>query len=256
MVFPCETPDILAANWRAPEAEPSLEPGAVHLWAVVLDEHLHEAAAQHLPQLAPDEQERAMRIRRQPQQQRFIVGRSLLRQLLGRYLATPGHELEFNYNGMGKPRLPLAEREGLSFNLAHSGSLAVYAVARGAAVGVDVEAINPQRKLAEIAQRFFTPTEWQAMALLDDRQQIEAFYRIWTQKEAYVKAHGNGLLAQIDQFDVAVSPETPLGLQDHRVDKGEIHRWQFIAPTGLKGFAATLATDGPCDQVHTLRWLA
>lgn len=256
MVLPCETPEILAANWCAAPAAPAPSSGHVHLWGVVLDELITPELPARLALLSLDERRRASRIRRPLQQQRFIVGRSVLRQLLAGYLDQSPASLSFSYNGMGKPHLMQAAAAGLSFNLAHSGSLAVYAIACDAAVGVDVEAINPHRRLADLAQRFFTPREWGAMALLDADQQVQAFYRIWTQKEAYVKANGDGLLAQIDQFDVAVSPDAQPGLQDHRLDPREVGRWRFMSPTGLNGFAATLATDQPCRQLHYLRYIA
>ena len=256
MHLPCETSTILDANWRATAVAPAIEAGQVHLWAVVLDDMIDEHLPSHAALLCPAEQRRAGRIRRQPHRDRYIVGRSLLRRLLGGYLRLPASDLSFSYNGQGKPQLAQAQRENLSFNLAHSGGLAIYAFARGAAVGIDLEAIDPARQIAGVAQRFFTPTEWQAMAQLDADAQIEAFYRIWTQKEAYVKALGDGLLAQIDQFDVAVGSNTKLGLQNHRGDARQVERWNFIAPAGINGYAAALATDGPCQQLSYMRWPA
>ena len=96
-----------------------------------------------------------------------VASRWALREILGRYLGLPGPELRFETNRHGKPRLANPEVE-LEFNLSHSGSLALVAVARRE-VGIDVERIRTKRPAG--------------------------FYRRWADREARVKFLGTGLTA-------------------------------------------------------------
>jgi 4'-phosphopantetheinyl transferase len=149
----------------------------VHIWQVNLDEV-------QLNLLSPDEQTRADRFKFEQHRERFIAGRSFLRSLLARYLATDPIGLEFEYSSYGKPSLRSTR---IQFNLAHSQHLALYAVTYDRLVGIDVEAIRPVENLDSLVQRFFLPSEYKAI------QNNEAlFFQYWTCKEAFLKAIGAG----------------------------------------------------------------
>jgi phosphopantetheinyl transferase len=124
-----------------------------------------------------------------------VASRRALREILGRYLALPPDELRFETGRHGKPRLASAEAE-LEFNLSHSGSLALVAVARRE-VGVDVERIRAKR-----------PVD---------------FYRRWADREARVKYLGTGLTGPVppDTTEPAV----------HRLDVGP----DYAASVALPG---------------------
>lgn len=113
-----------------------------------------------------------------------VDSRWALREILGRYLGLPADELRFETNRHGKPRLA-SPAGGPSFNLSHSGSLALVAVA-GREVGVDVERIRTKR-----------PVD---------------FYRRWADREARVKCLGTGLTGPVPPD--AVEPAI------HRLDVG------------------------------------
>ena len=104
--------------------------------------------------LSKDEFQRWRRFHFPGDRRRFLVARSLLRTLLGRYLAADPQSIRFEYNQYGKPGL---RGEFLSFNLSHSHNLILYGLALHEALGVDVERINPDFGTREIAERFFSP---------------------------------------------------------------------------------------------------
>jgi 4'-phosphopantetheinyl transferase len=94
----------------------------------------------------------------------------------------------------------------IRFNLAHSGSLAVYGFARGCEIGIDVEECRPLRDLESIARNCFSESETSHLLCLDVAEdRLQAFYRCWTRKEAYVKAVGEGLFYPLQRFEVTVS---------------------------------------------------
>jgi 4'-phosphopantetheinyl transferase len=128
--------------------------------------------------LAPEERARAQRFRFERDRSRYIVGRALLRTLLGRYLETPPRELEFEYGEFGKPAL----RSGPWFNLSHSANVALYALSSAGEIGIDVELDDADFASERIAERFFSPSEVSVLRSLAPECQPRAFLACWTRK--------------------------------------------------------------------------
>ncbi len=113
---------------------------AVQCWCVRLD--VAPPPETYYATLSDDERNRSARFRFEPDRRRFVVAHGVLRDLLGRYLGTDPGQIRFVYNAFGKPELHPEFGSRLTFNLAHSGDLALIAIARDAWVGVDVECID------------------------------------------------------------------------------------------------------------------
>lgn len=178
----------------------------VHLWHFSLSRS-GEQVAQLERTLSPDEQRRADRFQAARDARRFIVARGVLRFLLGRYTHCEPGLLEFCYGPAGKPELRTPSSDvRLRFNLAHSGSFALVAVVRGRRVGVDLEALRAVPELDRIARRYFSARENHELTALPPADRRDAFFRGWTQKEAYAKAIGDGLYHPMDQIEVVVAP--------------------------------------------------
>lgn len=133
---------------------------------------------------------------------RFIAVRTLLRQTLATYLDAEPWALRFGLEAHGKPYLL---GESLYFNLSHCEDDLVLAVANFPGIGVDVECIKPRHHLSGLAKRCFSTQEWAQWAVLPLEQQAPAFYRLWTKKEAFVKAVGRGLALGLEncEFELA-----------------------------------------------------
>lgn len=188
--------------------------------------------------LSADERERADRLRFERDRRRYVVGRALLRTLLARYTAAPAEELAFGYGELGKPWLDA----GPSFNLSHSGDVALYAFAAAGELGVDVELDDADFATDRIAERFFSPAEVSALRSLPPAAQPRAFLRCWTRKEAFVKARGDGLSLALDSFDVTLAPDEPAALLRTAWSRREPREWQIedlSDPGG--GYVAALA---------------
>ena len=127
----------------SPAGSLQLTSSEVHVWCASLDVP-PETAARLDATLTCDERNRSARFRFERDRQRFIVARGVLRDLLGRYLATPPGHLRFGYNPFGKPDLSPEFGSRLTFNLSHSAGLALIAIAAGSSVGVDLEHIRAQ----------------------------------------------------------------------------------------------------------------
>ncbi len=248
---------ILEQEWSTPPTNLALTEGEIHIWRAGLDRPAAQVA--HLTQtLAPDEQLRAERFHFERDRQRFIVGRGVLRAILGRYLHLAPAQLQFCYGARGKPALAesLAGGKGqLHFNLAHSGNLAVYALVRGQEIGVDVEQIHPIVEMVQIAERFFATQERAALLALPPEQRQPAFFNCWTRKEAYLKALGDGLTQPLDQFIVSLGPGEPARLLSLAGDVIEASRWLIEAFHPADGYVAAVAIPGQGWHFNYWDWL-
>ena len=194
--------------------------------------------------LSPEEKARADRFHFVNDRNRFVVARGLLRELLAGYLHQVPADLEFSYGKYGKPYLSGRNASsGLCFNLSHSSGLAVYAIARGRNLGVDVERLRPEFTGEDIARRYFSVREVVNLGTVRQEAIIEGFFHCWTRKEAYLKASGMGLQIPLDSFAVNLSPGEPAQFLS-----GVEPRWHLTAFDPAEGYVAAVVYDGaPCS---------
>lgn len=211
----------------------------VHIWRADLE--MPESRIRLLKSfLSEDERSRSERLRFSQDRFRFIAARGILRMTLSRYLRVSPEQLCFSYNEYGKPFLLNSEAQEISFNVSHSGRTALYAFSSRRSVGIDIELIRSNVDCLLIAEHFFAPGESQALRSLPLNQQVEAFYRCWTRKEAYIKATGQGLSQSIQDFEVSLGPEENSTIRPVR---GPGH-WSIFHLVPFTGYVAALAAEG------------
>lgn len=243
--------DDAHATWPDGPLRPALAPGDVHLWLADLA-GAAGIAAQLAATLSADERERSDRFHHARDRDRFRAARGILRALLARYLGQPAAALRFSYTAYGKPEL--ADGPDLRFNLAHSGERAIYAVTLGRPVGVDIELVRPELATPAIAAQFFAAGENEWLGRLEPPLWAEGFFRCWTRKEAYVKAHGLGLSLPLDRFEVALAPGEPAALLATHDDPAEAGRWTLDDLGMEPPYIGALAVAGPIAAVRRWGW--
>jgi 4'-phosphopantetheinyl transferase len=154
------------------------------------------------------------------QRQRLMV-RALLRAVLARYYPVPDNPWQILRGPYGAPHLAA---DGLTpplpfVSLSHSGDLVACAVSSSAPVGIDIEQIRVDRPIMALAQAAFGPTEAAAV----EADGIDAFYRIWTLREALAKASGAGFGLLMNRTDLV--PPTLDGTAPSREIQGV--QWDF-----------------------------
>lgn len=221
------------ANPAENPAWPPLPPDEIHVWKASLDE---AALAPDRACLSSDERTRAGRFRYARDQLRFVTGRAILRTILGGYLGRDPAGLTLLHGPHGKPRLA---GESLYFNVTHADSIALYAVARGGQVGIDIERVREIPDWAGIARNFFAPGEQERLQrLAADRREL-AFLQAWTRREALLKTSGEGLAGETD------------GSVSDREAEFAV-RSLIPAP----GYLAALASDFSAQRVIFMTWPA
>ena|SRR5712692_5086719 len=192
--------------------------------------------------LSEDESKRARRFRFEKNRNEFILSRGWVRILAASYLDVLPAELGFAYSPHGKPYLSTPARaQSLAFNVSHTEGMVLFAFTWSRKVGIDVENLRGDFNATEIAERFFSVAEREALRRVPAEQQHEAFFRCWTRKEAYIKARGEGLSHPLYEFDVSLAPDETSALLATRPDPAEAGRWWLRNLPVTSGYAAALA---------------
>ncbi|KAM3695948.1 hypothetical protein ACJW31_06G001400 [Castanea mollissima] len=214
----------------APVQLPS--PMETHLWYVLPNEVKNASLLnQYLEILSPCEKENVFRMRGDQLQRRALLARALVRTTIARYQTNSQVEprsLKFKKNIYGKPEVEWQDVDGshlppLHFNISHTSSIIACGVTVNSAIGIDVE--EKQRKLKNnilaFARRYFSPYEVGLLTAISDPEfQRQEFIKLWTLKEAYVKALGRGFsAAPFKTFTIRFRTATQGHLSERRDSK-------------------------------------
>lgn len=157
--------------------------------------------------LSPQEALRASRFRHALDHDTYTIAHAFWRVALGITLDVDPAQVILSHTPDGQPQLP---GTGFATSLSHSGTMVAVAVARGAAVGVDIEGFPPRSNLHDIAGVLCTAAEAAGMAALEGEARTRALLELWTRKEALLKAFGVGLRVAPStieaSLDVAIEP--------------------------------------------------
>jgi len=205
--------------------------------------------------LSPEERERLARLAHPDLRRRRILCRHALRHALGERLGLPPGQVPLGTGPQGKPMLDPRNRDGrpvktLHFNLSHTDHLALLAIG-DRELGVDLEELGRLDSMdpRPVADRFFAPAERAALQSKAPglARDIE-FLRIWTRKEALIKAVGRGLHCPLDAFAVPTGP-LPADGTDVGCPEGSLRRWRLFdireEDAGRPDWVAALAVAEP-----------
>jgi 4'-phosphopantetheinyl transferase len=129
----------------------------------------------------------------------------------------------------------------------------LYAFAQDRQVGIDLEHVRRLPEASDIVEKYFSSRERSVFRALAPDARLEAFFRGWTRKEAYIKATGHGFGLAPDQFDVVIAPGEPARLLNVSADPAEACRWSLYDLQPAPGYIAALAAEG--QDGHLRRWL-
>jgi 4'-phosphopantetheinyl transferase len=240
--------------WGAPSLPMALSSGEIHIWGADLGEP-GMSMAQYYRLLSQDERKRAERYHFDKDRHRFILRRGILRKILGTYTNTPPERLSFGYSQRGKPELvDRAGMDEIKFNLSFSNRLAVFAFARDLEVGIDIENVRCVPEMGDMSFRFFSAFENRALQVLPETRKKYAFFSLWTCKEAFVKATGDGMSFPLNEFCVSLGPSPAPQLTSVRGNPPASSRWSIFTFTPDIGYTAALAARSQTFQLAYWKW--
>ncbi len=125
---------------------------------------------------------------------------SLFKKLSMYYLSNfvPKTDIQIKTNKFGKPFI---DNSKIMFNISHSVDKYVIAISQNNNVGVDIEKINFNKRVLQLAHRFFSINEYNHLCTLQSDVLIETFYEMWTLKESLVKCLGYQMFNNMDKID-------------------------------------------------------
>lgn len=242
------------AKVRGPSSQAlPLQEGEIHVWCADLNVPV-ETLRSLRSVLSPDEAARAERFYFDPDRNRFIATRSILRVLLSRYLGVLPQSIQFSYGEHGKPFLKEDTYTHVRFNVSHSHQKAVLAFTKVYDVGVDVEFLRPERATDELANRFFASPETCALRALPPDLRLAGFFACWTRKEAFIKAKGRGLSLSLSSFVVSLDPRDSARLISVNSDSLEGSRWHLENLEVGPDYRAAVAAESVPMKVELHQW--
>ncbi len=214
-----------------------LPDNAIHLW--VGPPKLENAAllvTDAEAVLSPEEQQRWNRLLRPADQERFAYAHVALRRVLSQYAPTEPAAWMFHADQHGRPEIIHATAaQDLRFNLSHADGMVAVVVHRGFDAGVDVERVGRVSDIDSVARTSYSPDERSLLQDASNAEQPELFTKIWTLKEAFLKATGIG--GHVSLADFTFDPTPPDGIT-----------FSCTPQSGVDASAWTLALSHEADE--------
>jgi 4'-phosphopantetheinyl transferase len=214
-----------------------LDDNSVDIWQTKLSRSLLELEILNTI-LPPEEQLRADKFKLEIHRNSFIIARGMLRQILSLYLDLAPDKIEFNYSDRSKPSLA-NNLLNIQFNVSHSEDIAVYAITRDRRIGIDIEYLNEKYDCLNIARRFFSGREFEAIASLIGKERSQLFFKLWTAKEAYLKGTGEGLSGSLDKVEINLNK----GRLIYAIDGQNNLNWQLEQLDLVENYLAAVAVE-------------
>lgn len=174
-----------------------IEDCQVHVWQADL-KTLSVYPKEISKTLSPYELDRASKFRFIKDQELFILRHYQLRLILSKYCNCKPHQLVFRYNSYKKPFISIPEFKQIKFNMTYSSDLMLVGLCKQKDIGIDIEKVHEIHDLENIAVENFSRQELEF--LKSKLNKTNTFFKIWTSKEAFIKAIGKGIYYPLKSF--------------------------------------------------------
>ena len=200
--------------------------------------------------LVEDELARAAKFKPSDKRQQFVISRGLLRELLSYCLVnTSPKRIQFQYGEHGKPSTHYTQLDKkIEFNLSHTDHYVMIGLTLENQLGVDIETVSARTDHAALAKRFFSKNEQNNLAELPEDDRIDAFFRCWTRKEAFIKAEGSGVGFGLDKFSVTLD-ENMIKSTIYIKNPDDNIDWTNYSSISFKGYQDAIASNNGNLQV-------
>ena len=226
-----------------------MDKAKLHLWCAYPDDLLDEEAALACARLlSDDEKARWQRFKFAKHRREYLATHALARIALSHAHPLPPEAWRFRINAYGKPSID--PDCGLHFNLSNSLGLVVCLIGEGREVGVDVESRARSASIAEVGPRMFSPQELAQLESLNEDEKPERALRLWTLKEAYIKARGMGLALPLNKFSFLFEGANNIRMEMDPVLNDSPERWRFCLLDYRDHCIAMIAEAGAAPEVR------
>ena len=194
-------------------------------------------------QLPEDEQERTLGYKYDADRLRFAKCRCLLRRIIASWKDIPPREVTFRLGENGKPFL--TQPGNLQFNISHTRGCAILAFCQNCEIGIDIEYTQRNADIDGISGKVFTRREQDMLMQLGDSEKRREFFRLWTAKEAFMKATGRGFSLDPSSIEASLpeNHERPGTFLCENIDaSGSLLAKEIPTPAGYQAMLCAPAT--------------
>ena len=228
--------------------------GEIHLWSSLLDQP-NDIINRFCTILSKEEKDRINKYKFKSLRDRHTVSKGLLKSLISNYLNIKTEEINFVQNEYGKPSLhPELNEIDLQFNVSHSEHLGMFAFTTGQELGIDVESIQETPNLNEIVDMCFSDFEKEWFYKSEPGLQKELFYKVWTGKEAFIKAIGTGLSFPLKEIEFKINSKKAIKFQSKHGDLSYQRKWNIYTFNPLPNFISSLVVDINGLKIRKYSW--
>ncbi|MEN6369880.1 MAG: 4'-phosphopantetheinyl transferase superfamily protein [Thermotogota bacterium] len=210
---------------------------AVDVWRVAIPGPSEPSTAA----LSSEEVQRLRRRLGETDRRCALVAWTSQREILSRYLACAPRDVPLERDGNGRPFL--RPSGSVEHSMAHSGDWMMLAVSCIGPVGLDLERVDRSLDVGRLAARFFAREDAAALAVLPSAEQAEAFFRAWTEKEAYLKGVGGGVPSRLRSVQVEF---------DFQTGSRAVGEWSLHPVEAPAGYVACLAVQAVNVRIRTI----
>jgi 4'-phosphopantetheinyl transferase len=227
----------------------------IHLWMIKPDEiNFSDFRSKFKCLLNKDELEKSESYLLVSDNLNYFISKCFVKHLLSRYLNIEAIDLLFRLGGMGKPEV--VNDKGVKFNLSHTKGLIVCALSLDKNIGCDVEYTRIKKNTTLIAENCFSKAENNYLYHLPCNQRAERFLDLWVLRESYIKAKGQCLGLNMDEFSFTIgkpfldhkNDNIRLSFSSKITDKSENWYSTLIYPSNEHRIAISVDNETICTD--------
>ena len=230
-----------------------LHDNEVHVWLVDIEKSLQEIEF-YRKLLLSFELEKSNSFRFEKDRKRYILTQSILRLLISSYLNIKPAKIIYSYNVNRKPEIANIYDKKLCFNLSHSGNFIIYAFAWTSQLGIDIELKRQLEDTDIIIDRFCSEIEKKQYFFIQPEDRLDMFFDLWTRKEAYIKARGEGVSSALEKFSVSIDPSKRPFLIEEKDQPFAKEDWYFHNIAFNTKYSACLVVECNIKKIYFEVW--
>ncbi len=220
-----------------------LDEKSLHIWWSDLDQP-QRIVDNYLTLLSSEEIKRISKYNTLLLRNRQVMSRAILRKILSLYLKTNATKIEFIYNKYGKPFVRAGNGDdSIKFNISHSENIGMFAFSLNG-LGIDIEKNKEYIEIDGIKEICFTNFEKKWYDNLNKKFQLETFYKIWTIKEAFIKAIGEGFSYPTLNIELTNELENQIQIRKVYSEEYANNNYQVKTFNCVPGFISSVVYEG------------
>lgn len=215
----------------------------VHVWYYFLD--LSDQGVDFFYNLLSEEEKKEInKIKVPVVRNRRVISKAIVKNIISMYLGLNIHKIKFSYNQFGKPVLSEdINFPGLNFNISHSGSLGMIALVKNNQIGIDLEQIIELADLDDIISLCFSKHEQHLFNSLSGLEKTKLFYKIWTGKEAFIKAIGKGFSFPLQNITFTLNNNKEIRISEISGLKENLHNWYVYNSNPRQDYTSAIVVN-------------